>query len=170
MASQVRPGLAQPDRALGFQQSVLLLRRQPAYSIRAHRDFASPTQAECMAAISSRETKTAKETLGNVGASMYGSRPTGGAWTTPTPTSPAGSTETNGPGESPGDPPQARRNLNLELLLFSAARTYVSSVDAPMKWRIPFFRASNRASICASHASKTSNFSGTLAISSFSKS
>ena len=101
---------------------------------------------------------------------VSGSRPTGGAWTTPTPTSPAGSTETNGPGESPGDPPQARRNLNLELLLFSAARTYVSSVDAPMKWRIPFFRASNRASICASHASKTSNFSGTLAISSFSKS
>jgi hypothetical protein len=71
MASQVRPGLTQPDRPRGPQQSAPLIRRQPAYSIRA-RDFLSQTQAGCMAAISSCETKADKEALGNVGASMYG--------------------------------------------------------------------------------------------------
>jgi hypothetical protein len=50
MASQVRPGLTKSEFNRGLQRSEALIRRQPAYSIRA-RDFASHTQAGCMAAI-----------------------------------------------------------------------------------------------------------------------
>jgi hypothetical protein len=69
MAPQVRPGLTNPSFGTGPQQSVKVIRRQPAYSIRA-RDFASRKQAGCMAAINSCEPQQ-KETLGNKGASMY---------------------------------------------------------------------------------------------------
>src|SRR5258708_23093127 len=71
MASQVRPGLTQPDTPRGLQQSAFLIRRRPAYSIRA-RDLASHSQAGCMGAVSSSDTKIDKETLGTMGASMYG--------------------------------------------------------------------------------------------------
>lgn len=69
MASQVRPGLTQPNLDKGLQQSGVLVRRQSAHSIRA-RDFASHTEAECMAAIYSCEPNR-KEALGIEGASMY---------------------------------------------------------------------------------------------------
>jgi hypothetical protein len=72
MASQVRPGLTKPHTVRGLQQSAKVIRRQPAYSIRA-RDFASHTKAGCMAAIYSCEIKT-KEALGKEGASMYDGR------------------------------------------------------------------------------------------------
>ena len=62
MASQVRPGLTKPKSDTGPQKSEKVIRRQPAYSIRA-RDFASHTQAGCMAAIYSCEPKP-KESLG----------------------------------------------------------------------------------------------------------
>src|SRR5258708_15829925 len=71
MASQVRPGLTQHDTPRGLQQSAFLIRRRPAYSIRA-RDLASHSQAGCMGAVSSSDTKIDKETLGTMGASMYG--------------------------------------------------------------------------------------------------
>ena len=51
MAEQVRPGLTDPARFKGPQQSADLIRRQPAHSIRA-RGQAPFTEAECMAAIS----------------------------------------------------------------------------------------------------------------------
>jgi hypothetical protein len=71
MASQVRPGLTQPDTPKGLQQSAFFFRRRPAYSIRA-RDLASHSQAGCMGAVSSRDNQNRQKTLGTVGASMYG--------------------------------------------------------------------------------------------------
>jgi|ERR1022692_4479965 hypothetical protein len=72
MASQVRPGLTNPSFGTGPQQSVKVIRRQPAYSIRAS-DFASRKQAGCMAAINSCETKP-KRNAWQQGASMYAGR------------------------------------------------------------------------------------------------
>jgi hypothetical protein len=74
MASQVRPALIQPDCCMGLKQSALMIRRQPANSIRA-RDLASHSKAGCMAAIFSRDPKS-KNTLGIEGASMYATEPT----------------------------------------------------------------------------------------------
>ena len=51
VAKQVRPGLTNPARFKGRQESDDLIRRQPAYSIRA-RGQAPHNEAECMAAIS----------------------------------------------------------------------------------------------------------------------
>jgi len=62
MASQVRPRLTQPARYTGPQQSTGVIRRQPAYSIRA-RDFASHSQAGCIAAIKSCEEKPKRNAL-----------------------------------------------------------------------------------------------------------
>src|SRR5580704_1791475 len=62
MASQVRPRLTQPARYTGPQQSTGVIRRQPAYSIRA-RDFASHSQAGCMAAIKSCEEEQKRNAL-----------------------------------------------------------------------------------------------------------
>jgi hypothetical protein len=59
MAKQVRPGLANPARFKGPQQSADLIRRQPAHSIRA-RGQAPLSEAECMAAISTCFTGTEK--------------------------------------------------------------------------------------------------------------
>jgi hypothetical protein len=66
MASQVRPGLAQPKGNLGLQGSAKVIRRQPAHSIRARERLVSHPEAECMGAIYSCEIK-AKESLGNRG-------------------------------------------------------------------------------------------------------
>src|ERR1700722_16389037 len=54
MASQVRPGSIQPERQLGPQQSLAQMRHRPAHSIRA-REIVSHTQAECKAALSTRD-------------------------------------------------------------------------------------------------------------------
>ena len=54
MASQVRPGSTKPERPRGPQQSIEQMRRRPAHSIRA-RELVSHTQAECKAALSSRD-------------------------------------------------------------------------------------------------------------------
>src|SRR5258707_2601578 len=54
MAPQVRPGSIQPERELGPKQSLKQMRHRPAYSIRA-REFVSHTQAECKAALSTRD-------------------------------------------------------------------------------------------------------------------
>src|SRR5258708_30172279 len=56
MATQVRPGSTKPERHNGPQQSLEQMRRRPAHSIRA-REFVSHTQAECKAAISTRDPK-----------------------------------------------------------------------------------------------------------------
>src|SRR5215472_18567741 len=69
MANQVRPGLANPARFNGHQESADLIRRQPAYSIRA-RGQVPYTEAECMAAISTCEPEPTKR-FGIKGASMY---------------------------------------------------------------------------------------------------
>jgi hypothetical protein len=69
MAQQVRPGLTNPARFKGHRQSVDLIRRQPAYSIRA-RGQVPFNEAECMAAISTCKPEP-KMMLGNKGASMY---------------------------------------------------------------------------------------------------
>jgi hypothetical protein len=72
MAPQVRPGLTQPDTGRGPQQSEKVMRRQPAYSIRA-RGHVSHREAECMAAISTCGSEP-KNALGKKGASMYAGR------------------------------------------------------------------------------------------------
>lgn len=69
MAEQVRPGLTNPARFKGPQQSADLIRCQPTHSIRA-RGKAPFTEAECMAAISTCFDRSGKA-LGNRGASMY---------------------------------------------------------------------------------------------------
>ena len=51
LLDKIRPGLTNPARFSGPQESAHLIRRQPAYSIKA-RSLASFTEAECMAAIS----------------------------------------------------------------------------------------------------------------------
>jgi hypothetical protein len=68
MASQVRPGSMKPETFPGLQKSDLLVRRLPAYSIRAHGQ-APNHEAECMGAISSCEPEQ-KKVLGKLGASM----------------------------------------------------------------------------------------------------
>ena len=65
MAQQVRPGLTKPARFKGHRQSVDLIRRQPAYSIRA-RGQVPFNEAECMAAISTCDPEP-KMMLGNKG-------------------------------------------------------------------------------------------------------
>jgi hypothetical protein len=69
MASQVRPGLAKPDVDTGLQESVNVIGRQPAHSIRA-RDLESQSQAGCMAAINSWDPEQ-KKNAWQQGASMY---------------------------------------------------------------------------------------------------
>jgi hypothetical protein len=54
MAPQVRPGSTKPERPFGPQQSLEQMRSRPAHSIMA-REFVSHTQAECKAAISTRD-------------------------------------------------------------------------------------------------------------------
>jgi hypothetical protein len=68
MASQVRPGSTKPETFPGLQKSDLLVRRLPAYSIRA-RGQAPINEAECMGAISPCELDQ-KKVLGKLGASM----------------------------------------------------------------------------------------------------
>jgi hypothetical protein len=65
MASQVRPGSTQPIFLQGPQQSVQLIGRRPAYSIRA-RGLEPQTEAGCMAAISSCDPE-AQKTFGKRG-------------------------------------------------------------------------------------------------------
>src|SRR5712664_4238110 len=69
MAKQVRPGLTNPARFKGRQESADLIRRQPAYPIRA-RGQAPLTEAECMAAISTCFNRNGKSAWQR-GASMY---------------------------------------------------------------------------------------------------
>jgi hypothetical protein len=57
MAHQVKPRLTKPDRAAGLQRSTYVLRRQPAYSIRA-RSTELRQQAGCMAAVSTCHAET----------------------------------------------------------------------------------------------------------------
>ena len=66
MAEQVRPGLTNPARFKGPQQSADLIRRQPAHSIRA-RGQAPFTEAECMAAISTCFDQSGKRHLATGG-------------------------------------------------------------------------------------------------------
>ena len=75
MAEQVRPGLTNPARFKGPQQSADLIRRQPAHSIRA-RGQAPFTEAECMAAISTCFGRSRKDAW-QPGASMYEPASTG---------------------------------------------------------------------------------------------
>src|ERR1700737_4252302 len=65
MASQVRPWLIEPKTLRGSEESVGMIRNQPAYSIRAS-DIESHTKAGCMAAINSCEPKQ-KKALGKKG-------------------------------------------------------------------------------------------------------
>src|SRR5258705_13858318 len=69
MAKRVRPGLTNPARFKGRQESADLIRRQPAYPIRA-RGQAPLTEAECMAAISTCFNRNGKSAWQR-GASMY---------------------------------------------------------------------------------------------------
>src|SRR6266478_4775742 len=69
MAKQVRPGLTNPAGFKGRQESADLIRRQPAYPIRA-RGQAPLTEAECMAAISTCFNRNGKSAWQR-GASMY---------------------------------------------------------------------------------------------------
>src|ERR1700733_8423776 len=69
MAPQVRPGPTQPTSSKGPQESEKVIRRRPAYSIRA-RDLESHAQAGCMAANYSCDPGP-KKALGIKGASMY---------------------------------------------------------------------------------------------------
>src|ERR1700730_2107093 len=65
MASQVRPWLIEPKTLRGSEESVGMIRNQPAYSIRAS-DIESHKKAGCMAAINSCEPKQ-KKALGKKG-------------------------------------------------------------------------------------------------------
>jgi hypothetical protein len=75
MANQVRPGLTNPARFNGPRESADLIRRQPAYSIRA-RGQVPFTEAECMAAISTWNPEP-KKRLGIGGRPCMNLRPSG---------------------------------------------------------------------------------------------
>jgi hypothetical protein len=70
MASQVRPGLTQPYNGTGLRQSAKVIRRQPAYSIRAS-DSRRRTHRPNVWLRSLLVSQNRKETLGIEGASMY---------------------------------------------------------------------------------------------------